>query len=304
MNSLNFNVFKRITLGLSIGVCTCLLAGRKQTILFPTQGLACLLVGRGIKPKNSKWAIALRLNLNQNMFRMKNIAYYLLVIILLSACTVAQIQQAYDDYSQSGKLTDADVGSGLKQALIQGITKGSNSASATDGFFKNSLIKIPFPPEAQKVEAKLRQLGMGKQVDNFVLTLNRGAEAAAKEAKPIFINAIKSMTIQDAWGILKGEPNAATSFLKRATTAQLTAKFKPVMQKALGQSNATKYYGDLVSAYNKVPFVDKVNPSLDDYATNLALKGLFTLVEKEEVNIRKNPSARATDLLKKVFGQQ
>lgn len=238
---------------------------------------------------------------------MKKTALYSLIVILLSACTTAQIQQAqkvYNDYTQDDKLTDADVGSGLKEALIQGITKGSNTASATDGFFKNSLIKIPFPPEAKKVETKLRQLGMGNQVDKFVLTLNRGAEAAAKEAKPIFINAIKSMTIQDAWGILKGEPNAATNYLKRTTSAQLTAKFKPVMRNTLNQTSATKHYGDLVNTYNKVPFVDKVNPNLDDYATELALKGLFTLVEKEEANIRKNPGARATDLLKKVFGQQ
>jgi hypothetical protein len=145
---------------------------------------------------------------------------------------------------------------------------------------------------------------MGSEVDKFILTLNRGAEAAAKEAKPIFVSAITSMTIQDAWGILKGEPNAATNYLKKTTSAQLTAKFKPVMQNALGQNNATKYYSDLVGTYNKVPFVEKVNPNLDDYATSLALKGLFTLVEKEEGNIRKNPTARATDLLKKVFGQQ
>ena len=238
---------------------------------------------------------------------MKKLAYYTIIIGLLSACTAAQIQQAqqvYNDYSQDDKLTDADVGSGLKEALVQGITKGSNSASAADGFFKNSLIKIPFPPEAQKVEAKLRQLGMGSEVDKFILTLNRGAEAAAKEAKPIFVSAITSMTIQDAWGILKGEPNAATNYLKKTTSAQLTSKFKPVMQKALSQNNATKYYSDLVNTYNKVPFVEKVNPNLDDYATSLALKGLFTLVEKEEGNIRKNPTARATDLLKKVFGQQ
>jgi len=238
---------------------------------------------------------------------MKKLAYYTIIIGLLSACTAAQIQQAqqvYNDYSQDDKLTDADVGSGLKEALVQGITKGSNSASAADGFFKNSLIKIPFPPEAQKVEAKLRQLGMGSEVDKFILTLNRGAEAAAKEAKPIFVSAITSMTIQDAWGILKGEPNAATNYLKKTTSSQLTAKFKPVMQSALSKNNATKYYSDLVNTYNKVPFVDKVNPNLDDYATSLALKGLFTLVEKEEGNIRKNPTARATDLLKKVFGQQ
>lgn len=235
---------------------------------------------------------------------MKNIALYFFVSLFLTTSTVAQIKQIYDNYINKDKLSDTDVSSGLKEALIQGITKGSNSASAKDGFFKNPLIKIPFPPEARKVETRLRQLGMDKQVDNFVLTLNRGAESAAKEAKPIFINAIKNMTIQDAWGILRGKPNAATNFLKNTTSAQLTTKFKPVMQNALKKSNATKYYGDLVNTYNRIPFVDKVNPDLDDYATNLAIKGLFTLIEKEESNIRKNPTARATDLLKKVFGQQ
>jgi enolase len=125
---------------------------------------------------------------------------------------------------------------------------------------------------------------------------------AAKEAKPIFVSAIKSMTIQDAWAILKGEDNAATEYLKRVTSAQLKEKFKPVIQNSLNKVNATKYYGDLVTRYNKIPLVDKVNPDLDDYATDKAIDGLFTMIAKEEKNIRQDPVARTTELLKKVFG--
>ena len=230
------------------------------------------------------------------------------VAIVLSACTAQQLQQAQqavDGYlNQDIPLTSTDVASGLKEALVQGISKGSANASQLDGYFKNPQIKIPFPPDAQNVADKLRAIGLGGEVDKFVMTLNRGAEAAAKEAKPIFVSAITSMTIDDAWGILKGEPNAATEYLKRTTTEQLTSKFKPVMQNSLEQVNATKYYSDLVGQYNKIPFIQKVNPELDDYATQLAIDGLFTLVEKEEANIRKDPLARGTDLLKRVFGSQ
>ena len=136
------------------------------------------------------------------------------------------------------------------------------------------------------------------------MTLNRGAEDAAKEAKPIFISAIRSMTIQDAWGILKGEQDAATQYLKRTTSAQLKEKFSPVIQNSLDKVNATKYYGDLVGTYNKIPFVDKVNPDLNDYATDKAIEGLFVMVANEEKDIRQNPMARTTDLLKRVFGAQ
>lgn len=199
-------------------------------------------------------------------------------------------------------LTTEEVGGGLKEALINGISKGADLVSLTDGYFKNPEIKIPFPPDVKKVEDKLRQIGLGNKVDDFVMTLNRGAEEAAKEAKPIFISAIKQMTIQDAWALLKGEPDAATQFLKRTTTDQLRQKFSPVVQVALDKVNATKYYGDVVGTYNKIPFVEKVNPDLNAYATDKAIEGLFVMVAKEEKNIRENPVARTTDLLKKVFG--
>lgn len=232
--------------------------------------------------------------------------YILILVVLLTACTSAQINQALSDFgktSGSAPLTTAEVGEGLKEALINGISKGADLTSQLDGYFKNPEIKIPFPPDVKKVEDKLRQIGLGDQVDKFVLTLNRGAEDAAKEAKPIFITAIKSMTIEDAWSILKGEPDAATQYLKRTTSGQLKDKFKPVIQNSLDKVSATKYYSDLVNTYNKIPLVQKVNPDLNEYATDLAIQGLFTMVAKEEKNIRENPIARTTELLKRVFGQ-
>ncbi|CAD5280524.1 MULTISPECIES: DUF4197 domain-containing protein [unclassified Imperialibacter] len=225
-------------------------------------------------------------------------------MLAISACSVQQIQKTVDGYLKDSKPTTEEVVSGLKEALEKGITNGAKKASAVDGYYKNPQIKIPFPPDVQKVETKLRQLGMDKQVDQFIETLNRGAEEAAKQATPIFVSAIKQMTINDAWNILKGDKDAATQYLQKTTTSQLEGKFKPVIQKALDKVNATKYYGDLVNTYNKVPFVDKVNPDLNDYATTLAIDGLFKLVAQEEANIRSNPAARTTELLKKVFKEQ
>ncbi len=227
-------------------------------------------------------------------------------LVALMGCTTAQINQAVSDANQVLNVnqgpTTAEVGDGLKEALTNGISKGADLVSVTDGYFKNPEIKIPFPPDVKKVEDKLRQIGLGNQVDKFVLTLNRGAEDAATQAKPIFIDAIKQMTFQDAMAILKGQPDAATQYLKRTTTAQLKEKFMPVIQNSLNKTEATKYYSDVIGSYNKIPFVDKVNPDLNSYATDMAIQGLFTMIAKEELNIRQNPVARTTDLLKKVFG--
>jgi hypothetical protein len=229
-------------------------------------------------------------------------------IAFICGCSSTQINQTLGEVNKALELeqplTTAEVGEGLKEALIKGISNGSDLASKVDGYFKNPEIKIPFPPEVKKVEDKLRQLGLNNEVDRFILTLNRGAEEAAKEAKPIFITAIKSMTIQDAWGILRGEPDAATQYLKRTTSQQLREKFKPVIQNALNKVNATKYYGDIVSTYNQIPFVQDVNPDLNEYATEKAMEGLFTLIAKEEKNIREDPLARTTELLRRVFKAQ
>ncbi len=226
------------------------------------------------------------------------------LLLIFSSCTVQQIQQTIGDYLETDELTTDQVISGLKEALIKGANVSTSKASQANGFFGNPAIKIPFPPDVQKVEDKLRSLGLGGEVDKFVKTLNEGAEQAAKEAAPIFINAIRGMSVQDAWGILKGEDNAATQYLKANTSADLKAKFLPVIKKALDNTNATKYYGDLITTYNKIPFVDDVNPNLEDYATERALQGLFSLVADQEKAIRQDPVQRTTDLLKKVFAQQ
>lgn len=227
-------------------------------------------------------------------------------VIILGACTSAQINQTLGDLNKSAgtgnAVTTAEVAEGLKEALIKGISTGSDLVSLTDGYFKNPEIKIPFPPDVKKVEDRLRQIGFGNDVDKFVMTLNRGAEDAAKEAKPIFIAAIKAMTIQDAWSILRGTDDAATQYLKRTTSAQLKEKFQPVIQTSLDKVSATRYYTDIVTRYNKIPTVQKVNPDLNDYATDKAIEGLFLMIAKEEKNIRQNPVARTTELLKRVFG--
>lgn len=197
-----------------------------------------------------------------------------------------------------------EVGKGLKEALTTGVSKASDFVSSADGYYKNADIKIPFPPEVKNVEDRLRQIGLGNQVDDFVLSLNRAAEDAAKQAKPIFISAVEQMTIQDAWSILNGEDDAATQYLDKVTSDQLTEKFKPVIQASLEKTNASQLYKKLISTYNKLPLVKKENPDLDDYATGKAVEGIFIMVAKEEKNIRENPGARTSDLMKKVFNEQ
>ncbi len=229
----------------------------------------------------------------------------LLFIGTLFNCTTTQINNTVNTVggvlANGGGLTTEEVGKGLKEALIQGVSKGTAQASQTDGYLKNNLLKILMPPEMVKVDQRLRSLGMNKLMDDFMLTMNRGAEDAAKEAKPIFVSAITSMTIQDAWNILKGDNDAATKYLKTATGTQLYTSFKPVIKNSLEKVNATKYYTEIISTYNKIPFIEKINPDLNDYVTNKAVDGLFVLVQQEETNIRENPAARASELLKKVF---
>jgi len=216
-----------------------------------------------------------------------------LLVFTLATVTVTQAQLS---------LSNEEIGNGLKEALTQGISKGADMLSQEDGYFKNPLIKIPFPPDAQKMEKRLREIGMDKDVDNFILTLNRGAEDAAQKAKPIFLYAIKNMSITDVMAILNGQPDAATQYLKKSTTAQLQAQFKPVIKASLDKVGATKNYNSLANTYNKIPLVKKINPDLDAYTTDLAIQGLFITIANEEKNIRANPAARTSDLLKKVFG--
>ncbi len=203
--------------------------------------------------------------------------------------------------TQSTGLNNDDIVMGLKEALQNGINKGTDSASKENGFYMNPKIKIPFPPEVKKVETTLRNIGLGTEVDKFLLSLNRGAESAAKEAKPIFLKALFSMSFTDALSILRGDKNAATLYLKKTTSTELVKAFAPIVEKALQQTQATKYYSDIAKSYNALPFAKKVNPDLNAYATQKAIDGLFILVAEEEAKIRENPLARTSDLLKKVF---
>jgi hypothetical protein len=240
---------------------------------------------------------------------MKNIIW-ILAISVLPACSNGQLNlgklgKDIDKTINNGKpLTTQEITDGLKQALTIGSQNASGGASKIDGYFKNPLIKIPFPPQAKKMEQQLRSIGMSKQVDQFILTMNRAAEEAAKQSAPIFVDAVKGMTITDGVNILKGADTAATGYLRQKTSIQLHDKFKPVIRTATQKVEVTKYWTPLITAYNKIPLVEKMNPDLEEYITSKALGGLFVLVSQEETKIRKDPSARVTELLKKVFGSQ
>jgi Protein of unknown function (DUF4197) len=203
----------------------------------------------------------------------------------------------------NGNLSNADVVQGLKEALRVGTDSSTYHLGLLNGFYKDDMIKILMPPEAQKVEKTLRDVGLGSVVDKAVLSMNRSAEDATKYVGTIFVNAIKQMTIQDAFGILRGGDRAATDYLKRTTTAQLTATFKPIVSKSLQFTDATKYWKDVFTTYNRFSN-NPVNTDLTDYVTGKTLDGLFYHIGLQEQAIRKDPAARVTDILKKVFAGQ
>lgn len=199
-------------------------------------------------------------------------------------------------------LSSQDITKGLKEALNVGSRNATGKASAVDGFNKNALIRIPFPSEARDMRSTLLKIGMKRQVEDFERQLNRAAEDAAKKAAPIFVGAITKMTINDGLTILRGKDDEATQYLRRSTATELTRQFRPIIGTSLKKVEITKYWNPLFTSYNKVPFVKKVNPNLDDYVTQRAVDGLFKLVAQEETKIRKDPAARVSDILKKVFG--
>lgn len=223
-------------------------------------------------------------------------------ILFFSSCDT--LNQAGQILTQAG-LGDpsaSEISLGLKQALEFGTTASSERLSATDGFFANAAVKILFPEEAQKVERTLRSVGLNKLADNVILSLNRAAEAAAVEAKPIFISAVKEMTFADATNILlSGQQDAATLYFKRVTNDQLSLKFQPIIQNSLEKVGATRYWNDAITAYNRIPLVGKVNPDLSAYVTEKAINGIFLEIAQEELKIRTRISARSTPLLQKVF---
>lgn len=205
--------------------------------------------------------------------------------------------------NSSGTPSSQEISGGIKEALQQGVIKSTDQLAALNGFFGNAAIKILFPPEAQKAEATLRKLGLNKLCDNVILSLNRAAEDAAKEAKPIFISAIKQMSIKDASNILLGSSDAATQYFKQKTTDSLSARFRPVIDASLEKTGATQYYKQAATSYNKIPFSrNKIDTDIVNYVTQKAISGLFVEVAQQELKIRENlPSARSTALLQKVF---
>ena len=199
------------------------------------------------------------------------------------------------------KLTNEEVIKGLKEALTVGTNNSSTIAAKADGFYKNPKIFIPWPEEAAEMRAKLIKMGLTKKVNDFEMSLNRAAEEAAKKSAPVFVDAITNMSVQDGFAILKGVDTAATNYLRKTTYNPLKDKFMPVVKEAITTVKVTSYWTPLVTTYNKLPNVKKQNPNLDEYVTNKAINGLMLMIADEEINIRKNPAARISDLLKKVF---
>jgi hypothetical protein len=233
----------------------------------------------------------------------------IIVVILLSIFSFGSKAQVLDDAMKiinqgTGGLTETDAVNGIKEALVKGTGESVGLVSKLNGYFSNPEIKIPFPPEAREIESKLRAIGMGSQVDEVILSLNRAAEDAANSAGPIFVSAIKKMTVSDAIQIVKGQNDAATRYLAKTTTPELKAAFSPVIKASLDKVNATRLWEDLIKTYNQIPFVKKQNPNLTEYVTDKAISGLFVMIAKEELKIRQNPAARTSELLKKVFGNK
>jgi hypothetical protein len=236
-----------------------------------------------------------------------------IAIIILSVCVSATQAQSLKDKLKAAEtkvtgsdsktgLSNDDIIAGLKEALNTGTNNSTASASKVDGYLKNPAIYIPFPPEAEKMKSELIKLGYKNKVDEFETSVNRAAEQAAASAAPIFLGAVKNMTVTDGLSILQGADTAATHYLRQNTTSALTTQYQPIVKDALSKVNATAYWASLVKIYNEIPFVKKQNPDLEGFVTGKALDGLFYLVGQEEAKIRKNPAAQVTDLLKKVFG--
>jgi hypothetical protein len=232
------------------------------------------------------------------------------ILICLFSCSL--VEEVTTNFSLSNgnttsapSLTNEEVISGLKEALNVGIKNAVSLSSVKDGFFKNDIIRLPFPPDAIKVREKAINFGLSNQVGTFEETMNRAAEEATLKAVPIFVDAIKNMSVSDGFSILKGGDGAATKFLKSQTSNQLVQAFSPVVKEATSKVQLTAYWNPIISKYNTAMAISggqKLNPDLDAYITQKAIDGLFYLVELEENKIRKDPLARVSDILVKVFG--
>lgn len=216
----------------------------------------------------------------------------------------AELQNIADQMPGGYGISNAEIAMGLQQALDQGIEKQVTKLTREDGFFKNELVRINLPPELQKVDKTLRDVGLSSLADEGLRVLNRAAEEAVKEATPIFVTAVREITFTDARAILLGNNTAATAYLNQKTQEQLYSKFNPVITSSLERVGATRIWTDLIERYNALPLTSKVNPDLPDYVTREALDGVYTMIALEEQEIRTNFASRTTQLLKRVFALQ
>ena len=243
------------------------------------------------------------MSLNPNYYIMMKKVLVFICILSLSAC--AELQTIADNLPQEGYgLSNQDIANGLKQALDKGIDTQVQKLTQENGFYGNSAVKILLPEELRKVEQGLRDIGLNSLADEGIKALNRAAEDAVKEATPIFVSAVREMTFTDAKNILMGDNRAATGYLESKTTHTLYQKFNPVIKNSFAKVGADQIWSNLIQKYNSIPLTQNVNPDLTDYVTTKALEGVFTMIAKEEVEIRNNYSSRTTDLLRKVFALQ
>ena len=226
----------------------------------------------------------------------------LVLVFQLSAC--AEMQQVMNQFPQTQGIGGIDISAGLKEALNNGISKQVVKLTATDGFYKNEVVKILLPEELRKVDTGLRKVGLGSLADEGLKVLNRAAEDAVKEATPIFVDAVVNMSFTDAKTILMGNENSATTYLQNSTSTALYGKFNPVIKNSFTKVGADKVWANIITKYNLIPFVQKVNPDLTDYVTNQAMTGVFKMIAVEEKNIRTNLSSRTSVLLQRVFAMQ
>lgn len=233
---------------------------------------------------------------------MKKIIIALTFTFTFSSC--AELQGVIDQLPQGGEISNVDIATGLREALEFGIDKQVSKLTQVDGFYKNDLVKILLPEELQKVDQALRDIGLSNLADEGLKVLNRAAEDAVKEATPIFINAVKEITFDDAKNILLGSDDSATTYLTGKTQMALYDKFNPIIQSSFAKVGADQIWENLINKYNSIPFTNNVNPDLTDYVTNEALKGVYTMIAVEEKDIRTQVSSRTTDLLRKVFALQ
>ena len=225
-----------------------------------------------------------------------------MAVVSLSSC--AEMQQVMNQLPQTKGIGGVDIAGGLKEALNNGISKQVTKLTTTDGFYKNELVKILLPEELRKVDIGLRKLGLNSLADEGLKVLNRAAEDAVKEATPIFVDAVRNMTFMDAKTILMGNDNSATNYLQNSTSTALYGKFNPVIKNSFTKVGADKVWTNIITKYNSIPLVNKVNPDLTDYVTNQAMNGVFKMVAVEEKNIRTNINSRTSVLLQKVFAMQ